>query len=125
MFFKISRDSGKPVFEQIKSKIKDSIVRGKLSVGDTLPSVRNLAKILGVNVNTVARAYRELEMEGVVEGKKGYGYVVKGKPSREKWLEEKRKEFERSVRDLMESGVDMETIERWLEDMRGDEGARG
>ncbi len=114
MFFKVDRNSGKPVFEQIKSKIKDMIMSGKLSQGDLLPSVRNLANILGVNVNTVARAYRELELEGVVEGRWGYGYTVKDKPDYERWLREKREEFERMVRNFIEAGLSIEILEKWL-----------
>ncbi len=121
MYFKIQRDSGTPIFEQIKRKIKDMIASGKLKEGDTLPSVRSLAKILKVNVNTVVRAYRELELEGYVEGRWGLGYVVKGSLKKEKWLEEKRRDFQNFVRELLEYGIDIDILRRWLEEIGGDE----
>ena len=58
--------SGEPVYEQIARQIRAQVVAGELAVGAPLPSVRLLASDLGVNLNTVARAYRLLEQEGFV-----------------------------------------------------------
>ena len=60
-------------FEQIRTQIAASVADGRLSPGEKLPTVRDLAVQLGVAVNTVARAYRELEAEGVIvtEGRRG------------------------------------------------------
>jgi GntR family transcriptional regulator len=58
--------SGEPVYEQIARQIRAQVVAGELAVGAPLPPVRTLASDLGVNLNTVARAYRLLEQEGFV-----------------------------------------------------------
>ena len=78
MWFYIDPTSHVPVYKQICEKIKGMVISGKLEIGDFVPSVRKLSKDLGVNVNTVARAYRELVNEGVLQPIKGEGYVVKG-----------------------------------------------
>ena len=125
MYFKVDRESGKPIFEQIKERIKDFIASGSLKPGELLPSVRKLASVLRVNVNTVVRAYRELVDEGYVESRWGYGFTVRGVPSEESWLRGKRKEFETVIRSFLDVGISLETLMKWLEDMRGDRDAGG
>ena len=78
MWFYIDFHSHVPVYEQIKSKIKEKIVKKELKEKEFIPSIRILAKEIGVNLNTVARAYRELEQEGIVESIRGSGYKVIG-----------------------------------------------
>lgn len=65
-----------PVFEQLKLRITDLASSGKLAVGAKLPSVRALAAGLGLAVNTVAKAYKELEAAGIVATKGRAGTVV-------------------------------------------------
>lgn len=60
-------DSGEAVYAQIASAIRGAIATGRLRAGAALPTVRSVASDLGVNLNTVARAYRRLENEGFVE----------------------------------------------------------
>jgi len=80
MWFKIDLYSSLSLNEQIKIGIKESILKGKLREGDTLPSIRELASSLRVNPNTIVRAYKDLETEGIVIAKQGIGYMVlKGK----------------------------------------------
>ena len=62
--------------EQIKNGLRGLIARGALRPGDAAPSIRGLAEILKVNPNTVARAVRELVMEGVLDVRRGEGTVV-------------------------------------------------
>jgi DNA-binding transcriptional regulator YhcF (GntR family) len=62
----VTSDSGMPVYEQIAGQIRDRIAAGELPPGQALPPVRTLASDLGVNLNTVARAYRLLEEQGFV-----------------------------------------------------------
>jgi GntR family transcriptional regulator len=62
----VERGSSEPVYDQIARQIRERIVSGKLRSGHRLPAVRSLAQDLGVNLNTVARAYRQLEIEGFV-----------------------------------------------------------
>ena len=62
----ISNASGKPIYEQICTQIKNAILSGELSPGDALPSIRALAKDLRISVITTKRAYDELEKEGFI-----------------------------------------------------------
>lgn len=66
------RDS-KPIYEQVKDGFRKLILSGVLSTGDKLPSVRELAADLAINPNTIQRAYRELEAEGVIYSIAGKG----------------------------------------------------
>ncbi|UCG53749.1 MAG: GntR family transcriptional regulator [Candidatus Latescibacterota bacterium] len=68
--------SGVPFYRQIIEQIKFAIARGELEPGDRLPTVRQLAVELSINPNTVIRAYRELEIEGVVDTQQGSGTFV-------------------------------------------------
>jgi GntR family transcriptional regulator len=73
---KIETSSFIPIYEQIKKEIKSRISLGILKKGEALPSIRDLAAELIVNPNTVARAYRELEMEGFIYTRQGKGCFV-------------------------------------------------
>jgi len=72
----ISAGSPQSIYRQIADQIRQAIVSGKLNVGDAVPSVRQLAKELAINPNTVAKAYSELTRDGVIEGQSGRGCVV-------------------------------------------------
>jgi len=65
-----------PIYEQIKQGIVRLAATGRLKAGEPLPSIRDLAAEIIVNPNTVARAYRELEQDGVIATQKGRGSVV-------------------------------------------------
>ncbi len=75
--FYIDMHSGTPAYRQIVDEIKIEIAEDILKEGDKIPTVRDLALKIHVNPNTVARAYRELEREGVVETFVGRGTFVK------------------------------------------------
>ncbi len=77
MFFQLNFKSGVPVYLQIVAQVKSAAASGALAGGEALPSVRVLAESLRVNRNTVAKAYSELEMEGVVETRPGTGCFLK------------------------------------------------
>jgi len=68
--------SGVPFYRQIIEQVKFAIAHGRLAPGDQLPTVRQLAVDLSVNPNTVVRAYRELEIAGVLETQQGSGTFV-------------------------------------------------
>ena len=74
--FQVDPRSATPIYDQIATQVKHAVAAGRLRHGDALPSVRQLAVELRVNPNTVARAYRELESEGVVESRQGAGTFV-------------------------------------------------
>lgn len=69
--------SGEPIFEQIAFQVKGAVARGELAAGDKLPSVRELARDLVVNPNTVVRAYQTLEQDGVIIRRQGAGCFVR------------------------------------------------
>lgn len=68
--------ASRPLFDQLRSQIIDGIRGGRLSPGTRLPTVRELAAELGMAVNTVARAYRELESAGILETRGRFGTFV-------------------------------------------------
>jgi len=68
--------ASEPIFEQITYQVKAQVARGELVHGDRLPSVRELAKRVGVNPNTVVKAYDGLERDGVIVRKQGAGCFV-------------------------------------------------
>ena len=74
----ISNSSDKPIYEQITTQIKDSIVSGGLAAGDQLPSIRALANDLGISAITTKRAYADLEATGFIETVQGKGCFVAG-----------------------------------------------
>lgn len=69
-------DNNMPIYIQVVNRIKQDLVTKKLNVGDKMPSTRDFAIELGLNLNTVARVYKELENEGVVFTKRGLGTFV-------------------------------------------------
>ncbi len=73
---RIDAQPGKPLFEQVRVRIIDSVRTGVLGPGTRLPTVRELAGQLGLAVNTVARAYRELETAGILETRGRFGSFV-------------------------------------------------
>lgn len=77
MFERIDPRSSTPIYAQIAARIRVAVAAGELKTGDGLPSVRSLAMRLRVNPATVVQAYRELEVEGLVEMRQGSGTFVK------------------------------------------------
>ena len=78
--FKIDLRSSIPIYEQLVQQVKRSIVQGLIKPGDALPSVRKLAASIEVNPNTVAKAYQELERQGVIITVRGKGTLVNDIP---------------------------------------------
>ena|SRR5688572_559358 len=77
MLFSITFKSGKPVYLQLVDQVRAAAASGTLRSGDALPSIRPLAEELRVNRNTVAKAYAELEAQGVIETLPGKGCFVR------------------------------------------------
>jgi GntR family transcriptional regulator len=78
LFINIDPSSGLPIYIQIAQQIKTAVAMGRLQPEEPLPSVRQLAVDLAVNPNTVARAYLDLEIEGVIYKRQGAGTFVSG-----------------------------------------------
>lgn len=76
MICHIEVGSGLPIYEQIERQVKFAIANGRLFVGERVPSVRELATQTAVNVNTVSRAYRELQRQGLLKPMRGTGLTV-------------------------------------------------
>ena len=74
--FKLDLHSGMPVYRQLIDQVRTGIASGSLTAGDQLPTVRQLAVDLAINPNTVMRAYRELEIRGIIESLQGTGTFV-------------------------------------------------
>ncbi|MCK4766299.1 MAG: GntR family transcriptional regulator [Candidatus Aminicenantes bacterium] len=75
--FKIDAKSPLPVYEQVKQEIKLMIISGYLEEGDRLMPIRELAKMLLVNTNTIVKVYYQLDIEGYIASQPGTGYFVK------------------------------------------------
>ena len=91
MIIQINFKSGKPAYLQVVDQIKSAAASGALQPGESLPSIRPLAEQLRINRNTVAKAYAELESQGVIETIAGKGC----------FLIENNSPFKKSVRDKM------------------------
>ncbi|MCX7653381.1 MAG: GntR family transcriptional regulator [Fervidobacterium sp.] len=114
MWFSVDFNSHIPVYLQIKEHIKGKVINGELKPGEFIPSIRTLAKDIGVNLNTVARAYRELEIEGIIRVERGEGYVVANIENSKIKLELV-EEFEKFVLKLKQVGVSKDQILRIVE----------
>lgn len=74
--FHLDASSDLPIFEQLQKQLLEAIALGQLQPHDQLPSVRSLAMELGINPNTISKAYQQLETMGMVETQKGKGCFV-------------------------------------------------
>jgi GntR family transcriptional regulator len=75
--FRLNPSSGVPIYLQLMDRVKHAVETGALRAGDQLPTIRKLAEDLVMNPNTVIRAYRELEHEGIVELRHGSGAFIR------------------------------------------------
>ena len=76
MICQIDTNNGIPIYEQICRQVKFAIANGSLLVGEHVPSVRDMATRAAVNVNTVARSYRDLQAEGILVSIRGTGLAI-------------------------------------------------
>ena len=81
MRFELNYKSGKPVYLQLVDQVKSAVASGAALAGDPLPSIRPLAEELRVNRNTIAKAYTELESQGVIETAAGKGCFISANSS--------------------------------------------
>jgi GntR family transcriptional regulator len=79
--FRVDPSRPEPLFQQLVDAVKRAVATGALSPGDRLPSVRDLARDLVINPNTIAKAFRELETEGVTLSRQGAGTFVAARRS--------------------------------------------
>ena len=99
------RDS-RPIYEQIKSGFRNLIATGAIAPGEKLPSVRELAVELAINPNTIQRAYRELEQEGVICSVPGKGsFATDSGDAFQAQKEELFRKFDEAAHELRQFGV--------------------
>lgn len=105
-----------PINEQIKSGLRGLVARGLLKPGDQAPSVRGLAASLKVNPNTVARAFRELTAEGLLEPRRGDGSYIARQAARraQDGLESARENFAESLRQARRAGLGWDELQKVL-----------
>ena len=89
--FRLDLHSGMPVYRQIIDQIRGGIATGAVKAGDQLPTVRQLAVDLAINPNTVIRAYRELEIRGMLETQQGTGTFISHQKVQRDEVERQRK----------------------------------
>jgi GntR family transcriptional regulator len=75
--FRLDRRSGVPAYRQVVDQVRQALRLGLLLPGDQLPTVRDVVKQIAINPNTVHRAYRDLEAQGLTEGRQGSGTFIR------------------------------------------------
>ncbi len=121
----ISNSSGEPIYLQIADQIKTQILEGKLSAGEALPSMRNLATELRISFMTTKRAYEELEQDGYIESFTGKGSFVKGQNPqmyREEQLRRIEMLLEEACGRARKAGVTIEKLQEMVDVFYGGEG---
>lgn len=104
MDIEVEFQSGIPLVEQIVQQLQTRIKDGDLATGDQLPTTRQLAVQLGINFNTVARAYRLLDQEGLISTQPGRGTFVIGPQSKRASKKKKQNEIENLARFVLRKG---------------------
>jgi len=112
----IDTESRQPIYEQLAEGLKAMIARGDLAEGVTLPPVRQLAADLGVNLNTVAEAYRHLQSEGLITVRHGSGAVVSSRTTSGQSEQELRKPLRSALTQLLLSGMPTSRVMRMVAD---------
>lgn len=107
--FDIDLMSRTPIYEQLYKKVVELILKGVLNEQDKLPSVRSLATDLGVNPNTVAKAYSLLERDGIIYSLAGRGSFV-AKPDKLVAQEHILESFDNSVQEALDMGIERDTL---------------
>lgn len=106
----------RPIYEQIKERLRQLILSGAIREGERMPSVRELAAEVAINPNTIMRAYRELEAEGFVYSVQGKGtfagHLSEVDTGRKQLLLQK---FRDSAKELLQLGVTMEELSQILQ----------
>ncbi|HEX4276163.1 MAG TPA: GntR family transcriptional regulator [Bryobacteraceae bacterium] len=116
MIFRVSHSSGIPLYLQLMEQVKHAIETGALRAGEQLPTIRKLAEDLVMNPNTVVRAYRELEHEGVVELRHGSGaYISDSEAGRVKIIRRGQAVMQAAIEKLLALGISEPEIRRLLE----------
>jgi GntR family transcriptional regulator len=120
--FSLDSGSGVPIYRQIIRQIEFAILSGRLRSGDRLPTIRSLAVDLKTNPNTIAKAYNELEIRGILVTQVGRGtYVSDKKPDSEDDTHARkiREVLEHFIREMSALGVDVPALRELIRDYPG------
>ena len=115
--FSLDQSDGAPIYRQIIRQIEYAVLSGRLRSGDKLPTIRSLAVELRTNPNTIAKAYNELEIRGILETQVGSGtYISDKKPaSEEDGPDQKIREIVgRFIKDMRDLGVERRELSRLI-----------
>ena len=110
MFLTISTTDPRPIYQQVADGIKELIAQGKLPEGAPLPPVRQVAADLGVNLNTIASAYRELQRQGLIAIKHGSGSIVTPRAISERSQDELMRPLRTALTELVLAGLSSSKI---------------
>ncbi|MBC1921687.1 GntR family transcriptional regulator [Listeria grayi] len=117
--FELDNKSRLPIYEQIVNEMQAQVVKGILEPGDRVPSIRELAALLGINPNTVSKAYQELERLEILSTVKGRGTFITeqtGKMLSEKTLLDAKKRLKEAVIHLKALGISEAEINNWVKE---------
>jgi GntR family transcriptional regulator len=116
--FAIDLRSGMPVYRQLIDQVRSGIASGSLTAGDQLPTVRQLAVDLAINPNTVMRAYRELELGGLLETHQGTGTFIANKKLQKNSAERERQLGQMAGEFAARAGASGFTLEDLIDRLR-------
>lgn len=122
MQIRIDNASDRPVYQQIIDQVKRDIALGRLVQDDKLPTVRQLAGQLAINPNTIAKAYQQLEREGIIVTRPGAGAFVANLNSDLSGSVKKKlicEDLERAVVDAFHMQIDSNTLLKWFNEAAG------
>ena len=115
--------SSTPIYEQIIQQLKELCLKGIMKPGDKLPSVRELATIIIANPNTVSKAYKELERDGVIETLRGRGTYI-SENAKKTLVEGKmtmiKEQLKQLIIDAHYAGVELEKLLEWIKEISAD-----
>ena len=116
--YQLDLQSRTPIYQQLKEKILRLIMAGAIGPGDPLPSVRVMARELGINPNTVAKAYQDLEKSGLIYSVAGKGSFISGEETLDRQMTASVLDrFREAVREARSAGVDRQTALALVEDV--------
>lgn len=108
--YQLDLQSRTPIYQQLKEKILRLIMAGAIGPGDPLPSVRVMARELGINPNTVAKAYQDLEKSGLIYSVAGKGSFISGEETLDRQMTASVLDrFREAVREARSAGMDRQT----------------
>lgn len=116
--FRLDLHSGVPVYRQIIDQVTGGMASGALAPGDQLPTVRQMAVDLAINPNTVVRAYRELEIRGVLETQQGTGTFISEKKVKRDDVERQRQLNQLVSEFVGRAGAGGFTVKQLIEQLR-------